>query len=264
MNRSWRLAVRLLSVFLAISVGGEPTNEVTGGLPASQPAPLPTLTVTEKTYENVSLTGFDGTTVVISHSAGVANLPVTVLKPDQIRMLNGTSEKIKVTVEAPPPPPAPVVPPIQSAEPRPADTNAVPAVVVPPVPPPENPAIAAEAAAQTETMIQGFKSLSRSGSEIDHEDEPARRISGFIRFLAWLAFFTAFIGQAWLIGTAIHETDSMTWALLIFFLNPISGFVYWLLHMRTAAIPYAIYAGGFLTLTAIKIHYGMSFFQLLM
>ena len=153
--------------------------------------------------------------------------------------------------------------PVAAPEPPPT-TNAAPAVAETPAPPAENPAVVAEAAARTETMIQGFKSLSRSGSEMDHEDEPVARVSGTIRFLAWLGFFTAFIGQAWLIGIAIHETDSMTWALLIFFLNPIAGLIYWLLHIRTAAIPYAVYAGGFLTLTVIKIHYGMSFFQLLM
>ena len=258
-----------------------PTNAVPGTAAESNPQPLPVLTVGDKTFEAVILTGFDGKTAVISHAFGVKNIPVSQLSPDQIEALNRTSRKIKIALPGPPQGAAtnqvasassPAVPndtpaPRQethhvAATGAPLMTNASPAAAAVPA---ENPAAVAEAAASTEAMIQDFRSLGRDGEESGQEEAWTRvKIPGFVRVLAWAGFFMLFIGEVWLIGMAIHQTDSMTWALLIFFFNPVAGFIYWIFHIRAAALPYGIYAAGFLMLTIPMLHYQMGFFDLLM
>ncbi len=251
------------------------TNAVAGAAAESNPQPLPTLVIGDKTFENVTLTGFDGTTVVISHAYGLKNLPASQLSPGQIEALNRTSAKIKIAppaaatnqVAAPTSPPAPILQTNganQAAAPTPPPaTNAPPATT--PIVPAENPVAVAEAAASTEALIQEFRSLGRNGQESEQEESETRiKVPGFVRFLAWAGFFMLFIGEVWLIGMAIHQTDSMTWALLIFFFNPVAGFIYWMFHIRTAALPYGIYAAGFLMLTIPVLRYRMGFFDLLM
>jgi hypothetical protein len=47
-------------------------------------------------YEQVSLTSFDGATVGIAHSAGVAGISAIKLKPEQIVALNATSTTVRI------------------------------------------------------------------------------------------------------------------------------------------------------------------------
>lgn len=180
----------------------------TAAVAPAGPQPLPTLTVGAKTFEGVTLTGFNGKIVVISHAYGVKDFPVTELTPDQIDALNRTSEKIKI---APPPAPAATTnaPPAAAAAPvsgpSPAGvtnapppaavmsgqfsaavaTNAVAQTAPPPQAPAENPAAVAQAAARTESMIQDFKSVGRSENESEPEEDVPVRGPGVLRFLIW-------------------------------------------------------------------------------
>jgi len=209
---------------LALSSFGQMTNQSSQTeLPASinaapgaatmesvGPRPLPSLIVGDKTFENVTLTGFDGKIVVVSHAYGVKNIPVEELTPDQIDALNRTSEKFKVTLPSALPPAAPATnappstsatgmsrpsPAVQTNGPSPAAvmsgqsstvvaTNAVTQVPV------ENPALVAQAAARTEAMIQDLKTVGRSENESEPEEDVPVRVPGVVRFLIWASCFT--------------------------------------------------------------------------
>jgi len=260
----------LMCLAAAASLQAQSTNEtVRAETPAFQP--LNQLAVGDKTFEGVTLTGCNGQVVSFSHAFGVKDVALGDLSAAQIQALNGTTDKIQIPVPPTPPPaatnlvvdtPAAAAGQTNAIEQAAPLTNAPPAAVPPP---PEDPAVIASAAASTEAMIQDFKSLGRTGAEVDHgESESLVKVPGFVRVLAWAGFFMLFIGEAWLIGLAIHETDSMTWALLIFFFNPISGLVYCIFHIRSAALPYGLYAAGLMMLMIPILHYRMGFFELLM
>jgi hypothetical protein len=253
-----------LAFVLAASVSAQTTNAPSESVatnattetsaPVVGPQPLATLIVGEKTFENVRLTGFDGKTVAISHAFGVKDIPLDALSSNQVEALNKTSEKIQIVPPAANPstnaPPSTASAPSTNAipdaatsaaptnAPPSASTNAAPAEV-------DDPDAQAKAAAATDAMIQEFKSLGRSGADPDDGEKSEIKVPGFVRVLTWVGFFMILIGEAWLIGTAIHDTDSMTWALLIFFFSPIAGIVYWVLHRHTAMRPFVTYASGF-------------------
>jgi hypothetical protein len=149
--------------------------------------------------------------------------------------------------------------PIPAASPAPAAA----------APPGEQPSAASGRPAGTDPasiMTAEFQSLARAGNgggDEDDDDGPVH-IPWYVRVSAWAGFFMGGFGVLWLCGAAIHNNDSLTWALLIFFLGPLAATVYFILNFRNVWIPYVCYIVGFFMLAIPKLIYDMSFFELLM
>ena len=62
--------------------------------PAATPKPLASFTVGDKTFENVTLTGFDGASVMFSHAYGSKTMPIAAFTTEQIEMLNKTTDRL--------------------------------------------------------------------------------------------------------------------------------------------------------------------------
>lgn len=264
----------------------------------AEPQPIASFTVGEKTFERVSLMAVKGRVVTISHAFGVKDLSISQLSLEQIEQLNTTSAKVKIELPKPPPSTNVVstVPPVQAptnqvAQPTPSPAPSPqesameeariqsggalpsPQPAVAPSPAAESPASEAAAARPpgsdpASKMAAEFQELAASGQEgggdEEEEDAPRADIPWYVRLSAWAGFFMGGIGVLWLCGAAIHNNDSLTWALLIFFLSPPAAIVYFILNFRNVWIPFVFYIVGFFMLAIPRVIYRMDFFDLMM
>jgi chemotaxis protein histidine kinase CheA len=81
----------------APSTTASPTS--TNTMPEAQttavaPQPMATFAIGEKTFENVTLIGFDGANLSFSHAYGTKTLPIAVFTVDQVEALNKTTDRL--------------------------------------------------------------------------------------------------------------------------------------------------------------------------
>ncbi|MEP6671425.1 MAG: hypothetical protein ABJF10_19845 [Chthoniobacter sp.] len=152
--------------------------------------PTLTLEVDGSKYSQVELTSFDGATVGIAHAAGVAGIPATKLKPEQIVALNATSLAIridptKIVAATPRPVTRSASPPSSFPTPGKA-TSGVPFTAVPGVPltpaqkAANNAVIAREAKAAAAESTRNIEvAKERIQSAVSDEEVPWPRGLGF-------------------------------------------------------------------------------------